>query len=151
MTLSYNRANTELTITSTLLTTYIAVPASYTIDIILNDTSVETAPATDPYVATAVAVDTVYKVIVKLTTTATGAVQIDTGCIFAEGDSADDCASYFGSILTYADTNKEIVSEQTNKILLYYNLLTKAELCPCKCDELKVIKEVLDEEIKDCC
>jgi len=151
MTLTYDRTTTSLTITSTLIASYVALPASFTIDILLNDVSDTTAPTADPHVATTVTVDTVYEVIVKLTQISTGSVLLDTGCIFAEGDSADNCASYFGSILTYANTNKEIVSEQTNKILLYYNLLTKAELCPCKCNELKVIKEVLDEEIKDCC
>lgn len=151
MTLTYDRASTSLTITSTLLTSYIAVPTNFTIDITLNGTSITTAPTVDPYVESSVTVDTVYEVIVKLTQISTGAVLLDTGCIFTEGDTSDDCASYYQTILQYAYDNKNIVDENVNKVLLYYNVIQSAQLCPCECDKIKEIKLVLDDEIKDCC
>ena len=137
MTFSYNCTTEALSITSSNIQLFIDNPGTYTIDILIDDTSESTAPATNPVVIASVDKDAMLDVKIKLTTVATESITIEQGCLFT------DCETLC-NVVELANT------DQSYKILLDYYLLTQANNCPCECTKLKEIATELLLKVNDC-
>jgi hypothetical protein len=152
MTLSINSpANTQITISSTLLNSFIASPASYTdvkVQMYFNSTSASTTETytstrlitsstpvstsagleyiNTSFLNTSVFAQGVYHIVVTLTSSSE--ILTDEGCLFVEDDIACDVNTY--RLLSTVDLNKRL-----NAGLDYY-MLTKSQDCSCGCDNL---------------
>lgn len=136
MTLTYDKTNNELSITSDHIATYLANTTLYTIDILIDDVSVTTAPTVNPHIEI-VTEDILLEVIIKLTTIATNTTVIEKGCIMT--DNTLYCKA------VELSTNNENIN-----LLIDYFLFSKANECPCECDKLKELFDNFLEQINDC-
>ena len=152
MNLSINSpTNTIITITSTLLNSFIAAPASFTdvtIQIFFNSTTTsttETYTSADPItgstnVATNAGVETILPAFFGGTEFAEGIYSIlitlssdeeiltDAGCLFVQDTIACDVNTY--RLITTVDLNKRLSAG------IDYYMLTQSQECVCGCDNL---------------
>lgn len=136
MTITFDCTTQELILTDSIFT------LGNTLVVTINDTvqtgTVDVGAGT--YTISNVTKDKLLKIVATDTVGTT--ITRETDCYFTNCDTLCN--------ITAQIKDKNIDSEVSTNMLLYYYTLTTSQNCPCQCDNLSIIEDALTELLKDC-